>query len=1279
MKKENIKLRDKITAFKSDYRGFVLVTVIMFMVLLVIIAVYFISVANTEQRAAGYSKSSIQAELAAKSACSDFQSRITGKTIYGSRREKIWRQIALPVSDLQARKFSGLIARAGKWNNIRDNNGKIIARYTFQLEDETGKLNLNVLASLTQPSKHTPLSMADISLNDNAQTSNLPVKLISDLVQKSIHSRIPYDLNSSQPGVNTLCPFFQQIFIDPVEWRFHISMGKMRELTKWMTVYKAGCPRGNLINLNTSDTRSIRRALKKANNRFVFEKSGVALDQIAANITDSRDENHVMSTLNNAYGVESIVINEILSHNDEHWLDARGYNPLGPGGGGVVRAGEVYENMSYDFPAHVSPEHIILIAEFDPQNKRVRFSRDTLDNAVFGSLSKQKEAKIRGLPNICMNELARKCGSLTHSNKANTPNWLKGLFAGRTLWFDRSAFFTNAFSCKVVDSQGGWMYLDKWPDEFPVSPSQAFRGNNPLKDTPGEWCASFGTIVTDNGCELSGKNESDIWYVFGLIPGQYYCVDLYNFAGPNAPAAVNVIDVDNSISHYSSCSSTDGKFTLLNGIPVVARPVNGCGGVVSIQLTGRPQKNKPSRISFFRLFGPEAIELYNCGGKAVSIRNWTLTIDRMGILHNLHTFLDVVHYSVDMQMQTHDPNPVIKKNGYLYLVNNARVFDLIYGNMRDSIWGDDSGEQMPVTRAKADKWGVPYTLADFKISDDVPNLPFKNITVECRGAQWNKGSMRGDIIQNKTERKYGNGQNVRKTAFVIADNTKNTAILKFRNSDIGIPWKRGDSVHIIGLPKGGVNSPLTLRNMYGQICARAKNIPSSAIDKPFSTFARLDPAIDEWDICRKASFGGFLRKCDNPSSTKISDNPVIIRNKWFSSPLDALNVRSVSPFRNVNSGGEKSAYVKRWTKAVLDTFSVPALQLSVKNAINNSGEWFKAFGCAAHEGTTTLIDENAKWEPGTWAGHTLNILSGKRKEQSYPVTKSTENCITVVGLSVPSRKPFRVKQGDEYCVGPANGIAYFYSCNDNSLHEWEWQDSRITPGIYKITVLSVNDSIDTSSILEKNWNARLEVSAWNFVSNKFDIINDQVRCGKNDFAEAGVITQQNISNGIVRVRIKATGQNAPKSSGKAWFGGLMLTPVEIQGKININAAAPSVLNLIPGIDHEMAEIIFNGDNLNDIRKPWQSLPELTDHINWSFETLAKSFNMIRITSGALRLTCIGEAVIDADNDGCVSVEKGDKISARKVLGYLLVSDNSIPQHWSVKQIPPIPQNLIDLQ
>ena len=97
MKKENIKLRDKITAFKSDYRGFVLVTVIMFMVLLVIIAVYFISVANTEQRAAGYSESSIQAELAAKSACSDFQSRITGKTIYGSRREKIWRQIALPV------------------------------------------------------------------------------------------------------------------------------------------------------------------------------------------------------------------------------------------------------------------------------------------------------------------------------------------------------------------------------------------------------------------------------------------------------------------------------------------------------------------------------------------------------------------------------------------------------------------------------------------------------------------------------------------------------------------------------------------------------------------------------------------------------------------------------------------------------------------------------------------------------------------------------------------------------------------------------------------------------------------------------------------------------------------------------------------------------------------------------------------------------------------------------------------------------------------------------
>ena len=219
--------------------------------------------------------------------------------------------------------------------------------------------------------------------------------------------------------------------------------------------------------------------------------------------------------------------------------------------------------------------------------------------------------------------------------------------------------------------------------------------------------------------------------------------------------------------------------------------------------------------------------------------------------------------------------------------------------------------------------------------------------------------------------------------------------------------------------------------------------------------------------------------------------------------------------------------------------------------------------------------------------------------------------------------------------------------------------------------------IGVSSILEENWNARLEVSAWNFLKSQFDIINERVRCGKNDFVDAGVITQQNISNGFVRVRIKATGQNAPKCSGKAWFGGLMLTPVEIQGKINVNAAAPSVLNLSPGVDNELADAIFNGENINGIKKPWQSFPEFTDNINWPIESLAKSVNMMRITSGALRLTCIGEAIIDADNDGCVSVEKGDIISARKVLGFLLVSDDSIPQRWSVNSIPPIPQNLIE--
>jgi len=76
-----------------------------------------------------------------------------------------------------------------------------------------------------------------------------------------------------------------------------------------------------LTDINCMTARNSRRMITKANERKTFIPGGQKRAQLAANIVDYRDENHVLSTLGSTYGVEAICFNEVMANDESSTID----------------------------------------------------------------------------------------------------------------------------------------------------------------------------------------------------------------------------------------------------------------------------------------------------------------------------------------------------------------------------------------------------------------------------------------------------------------------------------------------------------------------------------------------------------------------------------------------------------------------------------------------------------------------------------------------------------------------------------------------------------------------------------------------------------------------------------------------------------------------------------------------------------------------------------------------------------------------------------------------
>ena len=339
-------------AVTNGFKGIALVAVLAILVVLAIMASTFTALMNIEQKQSATQLNSQQLDMLVNSGLEQAKAILT-------------------VDELNKKDVSSVLTMSGgvpsfsKWMLIKNVEGKVFGRYRFKIEDEAAKVNINK-AFLLKNGKGTGWDTGEIVLS---RALGVPRKSAQKLIDyrygknKIPGSRGDDDQNNLilmadgiDNNANGIIDEEDEGINDPKEYsaehlkgddRKFSSMtelmnimvgddrklspkfraGIMRELPRRATIYSIDKPGSPTLpndipsDINCITPRECRKLLIRANSDLPFEPNAVKQMQLAANLIDYRDENHVLSTLGSAYGVEAICFNEILANDESYSIN----------------------------------------------------------------------------------------------------------------------------------------------------------------------------------------------------------------------------------------------------------------------------------------------------------------------------------------------------------------------------------------------------------------------------------------------------------------------------------------------------------------------------------------------------------------------------------------------------------------------------------------------------------------------------------------------------------------------------------------------------------------------------------------------------------------------------------------------------------------------------------------------------------------------------------------------------------------------------------------------
>ena len=1249
----------------------------------------------------------------------------------------------------------------GPWVYVKNENGDAIGRYRVKVEDEAAKLNINK-AYLVEKSKGSGWDTGEISITEALGVSPLAAKTI--LNYKYGHDGVPGDRGDDDRNnallmtdgldnnANGIVDEYDEGVNDPGEYLASRPRGDdrafttlrevmpfllesdnfkklseasqeyaVRELYRRATLHSVDMPGSKTLptdapsEINSITGAELRRRLNTM--RRPVEGQSRARNQLAANMIDYRDENHVMTTLgSDIYGAEAICFNEVLANEDSMTFWVRDSSATD----GLVRD---WVHAKYWEDQYASKDNSRLM--HCPLWYYCCITDKVINHKLFWHHSVRMNStwKLIVSPNnTSEGHIDVHSGTFTmpdgpgEAQSSANPRFLncdgdawggsnpsqsyRDTYMKLIKMMERRGKTTSGHM-KFEDDMFKNMYAVFWGwrgskqlGQFKVTSSSGHKikiNNNEV--STGKLLSSLCTEnEITNGASLAvtflawSQGISAIlprvnWYHSVRRPegvGRYYKVLVTNdpvdsFKGYNC----RTLGVTGKASSNKLILEEEKAWEYKDGKPQKIDSTGWMDVIVKSSEKVKHESKQYQSLGYIRLIAPEVVEMYNASETAVSLANWKVVCNTGTMATEIGNIKRTTYYDKRAGGRIIDDNPAVMPRSHFYLVNDAELFDMRYGN-GDQLWGSAATEEIPVFEMDSKHWGISFKLK--RVDADQTDFYFY---IDAGHTVLDKKLFQGESIRLVYEGEENDPRSWHGRIFPLmwweAENGRRIRVWnEYARYTVNKPPVRNCEVMFLGLPaRGGIVS-LTLKNEYNQVTARTVEYGSVDVkEKGYST-EKEDPTHYKWVKRSTPTIGGTENIALNTAMRGKKDRPTWIKNGPFGSVAEMGMVRTANDFENLGTaGGEASG--RQNIGNLSDYFCVGALRL---NAVDGNVE-MKGWDTAKYEVNrfdgSMIGAKDAQWEIDQWKGHTLRYLTGPLRGESFAIHGNSTRSLNLVTddnknapRSVPKRLLNRPNKGDEFCIGPGYLTPLCYTRKANQEGEWTWHDAIPVKGTYNLYVYGLNDAISTTEFLEENYNSSLDVDLWNYTESRWDNLCKRKKYSKEDSFLAGSITPDNISdNGDIRMRLTshdvvdntkmveaAKGRiPQPSRTGYAWFNYVMISPVPVVGRVNFNTASKELLAAMPGINMTLAKNIYEGldENGKPTLKPYKQPSDIMKVKGMKLDTYKRFANLICIDSYVYTAQIEAELFEDIDHDGTYTPEI-DKQTAVGLRHYILKSN-----------------------
>ena len=1298
--------------------GVALLAVLTVLTVLSLLAATFAAMMTMEEQAGSISLNRSQSDMLAQSAIEHVYGLLRQDSIDSPEYDgydELWSQTFKPRQGEERVNVEGDKGNDyawARWIYVKDNSGKPVGRYAVMVEDEHAKINLHTASALGKNQQNEGFGTFEVMLTDGDKrglpfTTEAGRRLIkyrygrdekpgqanvddnltvtqygSDSIDNNANGRVDEDGEGvdepEEYNPNRL--IWDDMAFQSLREALAVAMGgqpaslthinALKHLaTLWnnsqeLYYEKSAKALRRSLDINHAELKQLRRALRNANNESAFEPSSSRMRALLVNLLDYTDENHTLTTVDSTYGVESVCFNEIMAH-DGSWIretDWSGWGfPTQSGSGAAV------------------PEHVLSANQFYGQkytdlNYTFRWRLSNVHNN--GNSWELRLEKPRRTPN-----------RFTEYLNCERRGWYADFWKGATCIVYKAASDSDKQGFYISESRAGSQreFTIKGGGNNGKSFMAAVSSNlvNATVRLYSGWTHD-GAMWTDLPRQteafyfrpLHRKQEKYYYQVYSsthaFLPSIGYGksnVREMDMDGIPAKHSVQKEDKDKNNHYLLKYPYKEGKAQKPNSegyIEVIVTSSDKCRKSGS----GRGGKNINFSDSMY-FIRPDIVELINISSYPISLRNWQVVVNTGLEAELLATVDKADHYSKARSGFYEDPNPIIEPNGYFYLTNNREIFDIEYCNGNGN-YGHSQKTVIPVFELPDEDWGILY---------DVTKVRGDYITVS--GAHWHTDQLEGELIEFVSDRQPTAKQDIPNgmIKYVYGNNSNR---LDLHGSDpAGSGLKVGDKIRVRGLPRQGGFVSFTLKNEYGQVAARTTEYGSVEEEEFGFSTEKDDPAHYTWKKHSKPTFGGNIREAESHRMRSQSQsNQTHIKNAGMANISEIQKIKTGENWENVGGGSRSDL---KTIKAVGKYFTTTGIRLDAEEEGVHLSGWAPAFGKVSSANGNVMSIEGVSWEPDTWKGHTLRVMTGAQREEKIPIIASSRTGLTVDGLTAPGELQLKLKKGDMVSVGPGYATPFYYATKDGDVGEWEWRDKGLEKTDYGLYIFGLNDAIDTTEFLEENHNAEMEVFIFNYETGEYDALplnsdelrnaaddpylvgsnRKRIRYDKNDRAYCGIIHGSHISaKGGIKIKMIPHNLSGVDSSGKAWLDYVYLAPGPTAGRININTAEERVLTSLKGVSPALARNISKGiDNYgNASLKPYKNTTDLLNVKGFNPDIFGPIANLITTRSDQFRVRVITQTITKLSKDENFNEMDGDKITSQSAMDMIVDRSDAIGEN-----------------